>query len=215
MTVDVHQVEWLSDWDRQIEPAKQRQYILNEMYRLQELGVPLLTKALLAPFIEQTDLAVSCLHEMGYTPYLRLKEGQRPPERDPDARLLPPADKGKVLLAKVGVVGQTDDGRQPASEDDPFNSGTGRVARARLNRPNTKTARVTREPMPYPLKDAKVILQQWGFHVVPPVRARDIDEATGKSKLPFDKALVEEVRMDVAQPTTTDASKHSSGKRAA
>lgn len=170
-------LEWLRDWDRQVEPDRQASYMEAELRRLAEAGEPLLHAALMLPFMEQTDLAVRVLRtRLGYVhAYLRLAPAAAPPPAtDPDGKELPPEKAGRVLVAKVGVLGQTPDGRPPHSEaESPYTSASGRDALAnRLGRSLVRALEVGAAPVPVPLDDAIVILRQWGVGIPPEFRRR-------------------------------------------
>ncbi len=170
-------VDWLSDWDRQLAGARQLGYIEQELRRIEQKGEPLLMAALNLPFMDQTDAVVKVLRErLQYTQvYLRLHpEADAPPDTDPDGHALPDSKRGKVLVAKVGVKGQTADGKAPDSEaDTPMTSGLGRIAmRDRLQQSLYRTREISAKPTQMPIEDAIVILRQWGVGMKSQFRKR-------------------------------------------
>jgi hypothetical protein len=214
-------INWLRDWDRQIsQPERQTSYMEQELLTLRKRGEPMLYAALMLPFMEQTDLAVKVLRErlnVGGV-WLRLVEGAQPPERDPMGDELPDEKKGKVLVAKTGVKGQTADGKPPGSEiDSPAYSSVGRDGlRHRLGQSLYQTKEIGKEPVFVPIADAIVILRQWGVGIAQKYHGRRMQE--GKpGRLNW---MVEEVPQDEhGQPIRGDKSSvtapSQSGKRAA
>ena len=194
-------VAWLDEWQRHVEPARQKAYVKAELLRLAASDEPLLNAALMAPLPRQTDVAVEVLRdqlEYGMV-WLRLVPGAPTPPTDPDGRPLDEKDRGRVLVAKVGVRGQTADGKPPHHERETREtSALGRDAlRTRRGESLYRTARVTAAPKAYPLADAIVILRQWGVGIAPEHMHRG-NGAGGREKAP--RWLVEEVPQRDGQP---------------
>ncbi len=160
----IEQVEWLADWNRHVQPARQRGYIKEELERLAASGSALLYTCLTAPLEVQRDLAVSALREIQPNIWLRLKPGAVPPSLDPQGRDLPDADRGK-LVAKVGQVGQMrpDEikGRTESGETAAYTS-EGRQSIARSKKGLYETRRIDTSPRAFPLDEAITIMRAWG-----------------------------------------------------
>jgi hypothetical protein len=92
---------------------------------------------------------------------LRLREGAVPPPLDPQGRRLPPELAGKVLRAKVGLLGaqRARDAASPAARQW---EGHNRAAKAVNEQPLHKVQDVTAKPAAYSLTDACLILSRWG-----------------------------------------------------
>lgn len=161
-------VEYLGDQQR-------RQYIADELRRLDRDGVPLLTVALAQTDDAVRHLAVTMLRDNadgeGKTIYdhgrqwmLALVEGEAPPDRDAQGRLLQPELRGKVLRTKVGNLG----GNVPATADKHELSRWNAEARQSRERSRGDLYRyvdITRKPSPFNFDDAVKVLSAWGIGV--------------------------------------------------
>ncbi len=159
------QIEWLRGWDRQVDAARQESYVRSELDRLAAGGAPLLTASLNTPLPDQQDIALRVLRELRQTVFLRLRPGAVPPIRDPQGRELKDPDRGKVLVAKVGVVGNVHPSQIKAADDSGksrewLSSSRAALARTKVGLYNTK--RVTSQPQPFLIDDAITIMRAWG-----------------------------------------------------
>lgn len=95
---------------------------------------------------------------------LRLKDGAKPPAVDPNGLRLGPDKAGKVLVAKVGVLGG-----QRARENDTKASiewqGPARAIKSMTGQKLLATREVTSKPAVFSLRDATLVLQRWGVGV--------------------------------------------------
>ncbi len=205
--------DWLSDWDRQLQPQKQDPYVQGELAKLRERGVPLLYAALRLGLPEQIDACVRVLRtEMGYaTVYLRLHPKATPWDTDLDGKIIPESERGKVQYCKVGVVGQTPDGRPNPEGTHWETTGPGRIARERSGRSNQRAIKIGRQPTAVPIDQAIAILRSRGVGIVTPGRIR---RGPDGAELPGQRSnwLIEEVpqvdgqpvvRPDVTKPEST------------
>lgn len=159
-------IECLADWDRAVSPQRQEVYARSELDRLRAAGeTQLLYVALTRPFIEQRNVLTKILREQGYVPRLRLRPGAVPPELDPQSRPLPLAERGKVLVAKVGTRGAIQPGGDRISDDEAKRYSARRDAIVRSPEGLYRTVRVTHEPRTYSLDDAVAVLMQWGVGI--------------------------------------------------
>ena len=182
-------VEHLGDQQR-------RAYVAEELRRLDADGAPLLTVALAQADDAVRHLAVTALRDNadgeGRAIYdharqwmLALVEGETPPDRDAQGRLLPSDKRGKVLKTKVGNLGGNL-GRQADAREVTRWSGVNRQARDRAGGDLYVYREVTREPQPFTFDDAVAILSKWGIGVAARQYARatswrpggDFDEST-------------------------------------
>lgn len=175
--------------------AAQRLYVAEELRRLEREGAPLLTVALTQLDDRVRHLAVTLLRNNddgeGKPIYasrpltLRLVDGETPPDRDAQGRLLPSDKRGKVLKTKVGNLGGNL-GRQADAREVTRWSGVNRQARDRAGGDLYVYREVTREPQPFTFDDAVAILSKWGIGVAARQYARatswrpggDFDEST-------------------------------------
>lgn len=95
---------------------------------------------------------------------LNVKAAAVPPPRDPQGRPLPKEKRGKVLVAKVGNLGGNIPIDRDARETERF-GGVARDNMARTFRTLYITREITRQPAQYSLRDAILILRQWGFGI--------------------------------------------------
>ena len=175
--------------------AAQRLYVAEELRRLEREGAPLLTVALTQLDDRVRHLAVTLLRNnddgegkpiYASRPWtLRLVDGETPPDRDAQGRLLPSDKRGKVLKTKVGNLGGNL-GRQADAHEVTRWSGVNRQARDRAGGDLYVYREVTREPQPFTFDDAVAILSKWGIGVAARQYARatswrpggDFDEST-------------------------------------
>lgn len=175
--------------------AAQRLYVAEELRRLEREGAPLLTVALTQLDDRVRHLAVTLLRNnddgegkpiYASRPWtLRLVDGETPPDRDAQGRLLPADKRGKVLKTKVGNLGGNL-GRQADAREVTRWSGVNRQARDRAGGDLYVYREVTREPQPFTFDDAVAILSKWGIGVAARQYARatswrpggDFDEST-------------------------------------
>lgn len=175
--------------------AAQRLYVAEELRRLEREGAPLLTVALTQLDDRVRHLAVTLLRNnddgegkpiYASRPWtLRLVDGETPPDRDAQGRLLPSDKRGKVLKTKVGNLGGNL-GRQADAREVTRWSGVNRQARDRAGGDLYVYREVTREPQPFTFDDAVAILSKWGIGVAARQYARatswrpggDFDEST-------------------------------------
>jgi len=184
-------VEHLGDQSR-------RSYVADELRRLDRDGVPLLTVALAQTDDAVRHLAVTMLrdnadgegktiYEHGRQWLLALVEGENPPDRDAQGRLMPPELKGKVLRTKVGNLG----GNVPATADKHELSrwnAEARQARERSRGDLYRYVDITRKASPFAIEDAIKVLSMWGVGVAPkqyrrastPDRRGVIEESNGQ-----------------------------------
>lgn len=198
-------VECLSEWDRHVSPERQETYVRAELARLRAEGVPLLYTALTRPFIEQRNLLKKVLREQGYMPRLRLRASAVPPSLDPQSRPLPQADRGKVLVAKVGTRGQAPPGGT-VSDIEAARYTARRDAIVRSPEGLYRTVRVTHEARAYTLDDADAVLMQWGVGV---------NEKRYRKRGALDQWLVEEVPEPVEPSNTPPRAPSAQGTRRA
>lgn len=177
--------EFCNDWYR-VEgraAAEQRAYIASELKRIDAEGAPLLTVCV--AFL-QDDRVQQIAHEIisrnydsdtgeqVYAPRewrLKLVDGGKPPTVDPQGRQIPPAEAGKVLVAKVGVLGG-ELGPEADSREVMQWGAEKRAARDRQGRDLYRYVRITREPTVLSLVDAMAVLRQWGVGVAARERRR-------------------------------------------
>lgn len=191
--------EFCPDWYRVDgrAAAEQRAYIASELRRIDGEGAPLLTVCV--AYLED-DRVRQIAHELLvrnhdaegeaiYTPRawrLKLVEGGKPPLVDPQGRQLPANEAGKVLVAKVGVLGGELDASADSREVMQWGAEK-RDARARQGRDIYRYVRIGREPVEVSITDAFAILRQWGVGVAQRERRRPsawrpglIDDGTGQ-----------------------------------
>jgi hypothetical protein len=166
------EVPWLLDWRRTgVDPQAQREYVAQELQRIAAAGAPVLTQVLTAPFELQQLIALSVLHNETPIPehrwYLRLREGASPPLKDAQGRdVMPPEDRGKVLVAKTTTLG----GRLkhthtlPDAVTSQWN-GPNQQAAAVRGRDIYSYVRIGRTPVAVSLADAICVLNKWGVGI--------------------------------------------------
>lgn len=161
-------VEHLSD-------AARRLYVADELRRLDALGAPLLTVALAQADEAVKHLAVTLLRSnddgegkpiYGYGRQwtLKLVDDEAPPDRDAQGRQLPVELRGKVLRTKAGNLGGSTPSQADAREVEKW-SGRNRLARERSGGDLYVYRDVTRQPTPFTIDDAVLILSRWGVGV--------------------------------------------------
>lgn len=129
-------------------------YVRAELERAVAAGISPLYAAITLPLEAQQTDAFAALADMESAFYLRLVEGCSPPHCDPQGRELPEEQRGKVLVAKVGLRSYPNGGQrnQAANRDQDLD-------RVRV---------LTRDkPTVCSLEDAIVIMRRWGYNVRP------------------------------------------------
>lgn len=129
-------------------------YVRSELERAAAAGISPLYAAITLPIESQQTDAFHALADMESSYYLRLVEGCSPPHCDPQGRELPEEQRGKVLLAKVGLRNFPNGGQrnQAASRDIDLD----------------RVVKITRErPTIVSLEDAITIMRRWGYNVRP------------------------------------------------
>jgi hypothetical protein len=96
--------------------------------------------------------------------YLRLAEGARPPETDPQGRRLPPGKAGSVLVAKTGNKGGNVPNNAPPERLGRFN-GPERAALGNARRDLYDTVEIGSDPKAFQLRDAVKLLRRYGVGV--------------------------------------------------
>jgi hypothetical protein len=194
-SAEVQSIPFCDQWAAENYDAKdaatQETYIADELRRLQAEGAPIL-RAVLACGEEWVIFVALKLIYAGVDSqgvpvvdlpmvYLRLvapdalvyehpetREVQTgvatPPSRDPQGRLLPRDKIGKVLVAKLGNLGGNLDPKLDAKAAMQF-SGPRRDAAVRAGKPIYITKEITREPKAFTVREAVVVLKQWGFGI--------------------------------------------------
>lgn len=171
--------EFCSEWFR-IEgrtDAEKRAYIADELRRLDRDGAPLLTVVaahILDDRVQQIAFEILRRnHDSDGNPVyeprqwaLRLREGATPPKVDAQGRAVPEKESGKVLYAKVGVLGG-ELGPEAESREVMQWGGPNRDARARQGRDIYRYVKIGREPVTLSLDDALAVVRQWGMCVAP------------------------------------------------
>ncbi len=217
-------IEWLTGWDRNVDPQRQQSYVEEELTRLAREGQPLLYAALTTALASQQDIAIRELRKLRPTVYLRLAPGVTPPPTDAQGRSLSTDDQGKALVAKVGNRGNMAyadiKAADESGETERYKS-SNRGALFRSAKGGYDQKRVTFTPQSFSLDDAIVILRQWGHGIRDAehrfYRRGTKDERTGDVNWQMqDRWLVEEVPQDdYGQPilpeskTTAPAAKSS------
>ncbi len=182
--------KWQEDGWQSKGEAVQEAYVNSELHRLVAEGLPVLRAVLTCPDPLPQFLALRLIREgvdstgnasIELNPvYLRLvdphalawvdpRTGERhegvatPPQVDPQGRPVP-KDKLGTLIAKVGNVG----GNLGVDRDANACMAVGgdrRAVNVMAKRNLYITREVTREPKAYPLREAILILSQWGFGI--------------------------------------------------
>lgn len=169
-------ISFCPEWaNYQTQPDKMaRRYVAEELRRLDRERAPLL-RPILATLDDWLICTAIALVREGEAESgepvvesrewrLRLVDGVAPPVVDPQGRALNGADRGKVLVAKVGNLGGTLSPARPAKEAMAF-SGEARKAAESSGRNLYRTVRVTRAGVSLSLDDALTVLRQWGYGV--------------------------------------------------
>lgn len=186
--IQIPQADWLGEWDRMVDPRRQRGYVMHEVERLIAEGKPVFHLAIMLPLPHQQDLALSVLRELGYRPRLRLRSGAVPPSVDSEGKPLPSALRGKTLRAKTGYRGDDSSLKQDPIAASRF-AASARNVLAKTGSLYVHTD-VGFEAERYQLDEASSILRQWGVGV----RAKRF---RGKTR---DTWLVEEVPQEAEKP---------------
>lgn len=149
-----------------------RRYIADELRRVDREGGPLLRPILASLDDWLMSTAVSLIREgdpktgesvVEPRPWaLRLVDGAIPPSSDPQGRALAAADKGKVLVAKVGNLGGNLSPARPAKEALAFGADARRAAES-SGRNLYRVVRITRTGTTLSLDDALTVMRQWGY----------------------------------------------------
>lgn len=138
--------------------ARRVQYVRDELARLEAQGISPLYVAVTLPLSDQQTDAFQALAEDGRLFALRLVEGAQPPTCDSQGRMLPEAERGKVLAAKVGLR--------------RFSDGPSRAAACQRQADIHVHRKISAKPVAVTLEDAITILRQWGYRVRPRKGAR-------------------------------------------
>lgn len=93
--------------------------------------------------------------------YLRLVDGARPPETDPQGRRLPPTKAGSVLVAKLGNKGGNIPNNAPPERLARWN-GPERAALGNARRDLYETVEIGAEPKAFALPVAVKLLRRYG-----------------------------------------------------
>jgi len=151
--------------------VERRAYVVNELRRIDRAGLPILRTILSCQDDDAQGAATALLaanvHDEGGEIIsdprwrLRLAEGAVPPPTDPQGRKLPKDRVGKVLIAKVGNKGGRL-GEDATAAQLEAHSGPRRTTTVRSGRDLYETVEVTRTPKVYSLRNAILILRQWG-----------------------------------------------------
>lgn len=201
--------------------AERRAYVSEELRRLDKMGAPVLTVVAACLDDRNQQIALERLksnddgegnpileNRAGWL--LRLVPDAEPPRSDPQGRQLPPELAGKVLVAKVGTLGNQLGPEAEAREVQQW-GGEAREARDRQGRDLYRCVKITREGTTLDLSDALAVLRQWGVGVARRQRRRPEswrqgarDDGTGQLNW-----LVEEVNPRAAAPTKSDKSSRS------
>jgi hypothetical protein len=222
-----------AEWSRYVprSDTERARYVAEELRRLVAEGGAILL-AILQPGVDDHPrmLALEMLQtnagpdgnpviDASHLWRLRLKDGAAPPRLDPQGRPLSPAEAGKVLVAKVGVLG-SERGRDQDTEGSIEWEGPSRARKAASGQSIYRLARVTSKPGAYTLPDAVKILQQWGVGVVArqyrrPTNWRPGEYFDGESEAARgqDQWLVEEV-VD-AKPVDVEGTEEPKRRKAA
>lgn len=204
--------------------AERRAYVSEELRRLDRMGAPVLTIVAACLDDRNQQIAIERLksnddgegtpileHRAGWL--LRLVPDAEPPRSDPQGRPLPPELAGKVLVAKVGTLGNQLGPEAEAREVQQWGA-EAREARDRQGRDLYRCVKITREGITLDLADALAVLRQWGVGVARRQRRRpdswrqgSRDDGTGQANW-----LVEEVnpRAGSTSPKTDKSSRSAS-----
>ena len=149
-------------------------YVVRELKRIDREGLPILRTVLACPDDDAQSLATLLLHSnVGddgdeiIAPRawrLRLVADAAPPKTDPQGRLLSADKRGKVLVVKTGNKGARLAEDAPSSQTDAH-SGPRRTVSVRAGRDLYELQEVTATPRTYSLRNAILILRQWGVGV--------------------------------------------------
>lgn len=206
--------DWLLYEHRDL--PEQRAYLASELRRLDREGQPIIPTilALLDDWAQQLALGlVTSNADQEGVPILRprvwmlrLVKGAKPPDRDPQGRLVSEKDRGEVLLAKVGNLGGALGAEADVREIGEWSS-VGRTRRVRTGRDIYRLVRITREGTPVSLSDALAVLRQWGVGV----QLREFRSRSDRPGEPGEQSnwLVEEV------PPAAEAAPSAEGAAAA
>lgn len=195
--------------------AVMRMRVAEELRRIDTAGAPLITAVLTIPDDRVQQTALERLRENDdgegsaiYAPRdwkLRIVEGGVPPEADAQGRPLPEGQRGKVLMAKVGTLGN----HLGPEADSREVMRWGAVNRQNIDhtgRDLYRYVRVTHQWTPVStFDDAVAVLRQWGIGVArkqyrrPPSWAPGT-QASGRGQLNW---LVEEWTPARVQPEAT------------
>lgn len=156
------------------DPDERRRYVAAELRKLVEAGgailLPVLQPAVadgarmtaLEMLRDNADDDGEQVLDPSHQWRLKLKEGAKPPTVDPNGLRLPPEKAGKVLVAKVGVLGG-----QRARHDDTKASiewqGSARAIKSMTQQKLLATREVTFKPTVFTLHDATLVLLKWGI----------------------------------------------------
>lgn len=162
---------FLADW-RRVEPLAQAEYITSELQRLAAAGAPVLWHVLTADLEVKQAMALKLLGEQGalvlpgHRWFLRLVDGARPHDRDPQGRPVPEGKRGYVEVVKVGTKGGQLAAAHtlPGAVTAPFTGPNVQAAAAR-NLDIYVCREIGRDPVELSFHDASVIMQRYGWGV--------------------------------------------------
>ena len=185
VTATIPQIPFLADWDRQLGAERQAAYVDAEVRRLVAAGERLLLAILSLPFPEQANAVRAAAARHAPAVWLRLAPGASPPHLDPQGRPLAPADRGTLLVAKVGTLGAAPEASAAARAEW---SAPGRQLRSRQGRDLylTREVRADRAEL-VPLGEALEVYRQWGRYVHPTGR-KPVDRIRGLVDTQFAQA---------------------------
>ena len=216
-------------------PEDRSRYVAAEIRRLFEAGGAVLLP-ILAPTVsdgarisalemlrDNADADGEPVFDAAHQWRLKLKDGAKPPMVDPNGLKLPPEKAGKVLVAKVSVLGaNVTRAREDATPASDQWRGDRRAIRAMTGAPLLGTREVSARPAVYSLREATLILQRWGVGVELKQYARpknwrpdtyaDPDDPASKGQ---DRWLVEELPARPAESTDNPSTKAKGTKREA
>ena len=171
-----HLPEFADEWPlyQGRDAASRRAYLVSEIRRLAAEGAPILSIVLAQlddllresalELVRQNDDGAGNLIFEHRTWAVRLIEGEAPPDVDPQGRPIPPGERGKVLVVKVGNLGGDVKPTAEASEVMQY-SGPQRLVRAQSGRNLYRTVKIGRAPVALSFDDAVAALRQWGVGV--------------------------------------------------
>lgn len=158
------------------DPDERRKYVAAELRNLVQSGGAVLLSVLqpavadgarmtaLEMLRDNADDAGDQVIDPAHQWRLRLKDGAKPPAVDPNGLRLGPDKAGKVLVAKVGVLGGQR-GRENDTKASIEWQGPARAIKSMTGQKLLATREVTSKPAVFSLRDATIVLQKWGVGV--------------------------------------------------